>query len=195
MADATNGPHAAPDPDELGTLMAAAQGGDGAAYRALLVQAARLLRRAIRMRAPWLTAEDVEDLVQDTLLSVHRARASYDPVRPFIPWLMAIARHRLADHLRRESRRRNGAHAHATHDETFGTRAAKDHSDTVVNGLALREAMRDLPRAQREAVHLLRLRQLPLEEAARESGTSAAALKVSLHRAAQRLRTMIGGAQ
>lgn len=195
MADATNGPRAAPDPDELGTLMAAAQGGDGAAYRALLVQTARLLRRAIRMRAPWLTAEDVEDLVQDTLLSVHRARASYDPARPFMPWLMAIARHRLADHLRRETRRRDGAHAHATHDETFGARAAKDHADTVVDGLALRDAMRDLPRAQREAVQLLRLRQLPLEEAARESGVSATALKVSLHRAAQRLRAMIGGSQ
>ncbi len=184
-----------PDPDALGTLMAAAQAGDSAAYRDLLGQVSRLLRRAIRMRAPWLTAEDIEDIVQETLLSVHGARASYDPARPFIPWLMAIARYRLADHLRRETRRRDGARAHATHDETFGARAAKDHSDRVVDGLALRDAMRELPRAQREAVQLLRLRQLPLEEAARESGSSATALKVSLHRAAHRLRTMIGGSQ
>ncbi len=190
-ADAQAHPH----PDALGALMAAAQAGDGAAYRDVLGQSTRLLRRAFGVRAPWLTAEDIEDLVQETLLSLHRARASYDPARPFIPWLMAIARHRLADHLRREGRRHHGARAHAVHDETFAPAAAKDHADGVLDTLALQDAMRTLPQGQREAVRLLRLRQLPLAEAARACGAKPTALKVALHRAAHRLRAAIGGGQ
>ncbi len=179
--------------DKLGTLMQAAQRGDQAAYRDLLRQVARKLRGAVHCRAPWLKREDVEDVVQDILLSVHQARGSYDPARPFTPWLMTIARNRLADHARRYCRQTAGEHEHVQHSETFSARPANNHADTVNDYLALRDAITELPAAQRQALRMLRLRQMSLKEAAEATGISVAALKVSLHRATMRLREIVKG--
>lgn len=88
---------------ELATLMTAAQGGDAAAYRALL-KACLPVVSAIA-RAQGVRGEAVDDVVQDALMTVHRARASYDPARPFLPWLRAITQRRAIDRLRRAGRR------------------------------------------------------------------------------------------
>src|SRR5690606_23866569 len=89
----------------LSGLMRAAHAGDTAAYRQVLSEAAGIVRRVIRTRRSFLQPADVEDLVQDVLVSVHAARSTYDAARPFLPWLMAIVRHRLADGARRYARR------------------------------------------------------------------------------------------
>ena len=82
-------------------LMRAAQAGDREAYARLLHELIPLLRRAVRRQRALLKPQDAEDLVQDILLSLHEARRSYDPTRPFLPWLMAIVRNRVADGARR----------------------------------------------------------------------------------------------
>lgn len=199
MADSRNGrdcdtpPEGEAEHDKLGALMQAAQCGDQDAYRTLLRLISHKLRGAVYCRAPWLKREDVEDVVQDILLSVHQARASYDPARPFTPWLMTIARNRLADHARRYGRQTAGEHDHARHNETFPTHSTNNHADTVNDYLALRDAITELPAAQRQALKMLRLRQMSLTEAANVTGVSVAALKVSLHRATMRLRQIVKG--
>ena len=85
--------------------MRCAQAGDRVAYVALLAETARILKRVVQGRAWFLPASDREDLVQDILLSLHAARATYDPERPFLPWLMSVARNRIIDNARRNSRR------------------------------------------------------------------------------------------
>ena len=89
----------------LAGLMRSAQDGDGSAYAALLREVTPWLRQMMRHQRPFLQPQDIEDLVQDVLLSLHAVRASYDPKRPFLPWLAAIARNRLADGARRYARR------------------------------------------------------------------------------------------
>jgi DNA-directed RNA polymerase specialized sigma24 family protein len=89
------------DDQALATLMQAAQGGDTQAYVLLLKEITPRLRQIVRGQRRFLKIEDIEDLVQDILLSLHAVRASYDPRRPFMPWLMAITRNRLADAARR----------------------------------------------------------------------------------------------
>src|SRR5258706_13757018 len=88
--------------DEWAQLMASAQEGDAAAYRRLLAAIAPYLRAlaARYHRAP----QDVEDSVQDILLTVHTIRHTYDPTRPFKPWLVAIGRRRIIDRLRGQTR-------------------------------------------------------------------------------------------
>src|SRR5262245_34792565 len=93
------------DDHALATLMQAAQGGDTQAYVLLLKEITPRLRQIVRAQCRFLKIEDIEDLVQDILLSLHAVRATYDPRRPFMPWLMAIIRHRLADRARRYTRR------------------------------------------------------------------------------------------
>lgn len=184
---------AAPGAGDLGALMLAAQAGNRQAYRRLLDAVAVRLRRLIRRRAPWLPVEDVEDLVQETLISVHLARASYDPARPFMPWLAAIARCRMADAARRFARRAALDLAAGDLAETFCDVPTNNHSENVVNFLAVRQAMTALSPAERQALIMLRFRQLSLAEAAEESGTSLAALKVAVHRASKRLWGALGG--
>ena len=80
-------------------LMARAQDDDAAAYRHLLEEVTPYLRSlAARHRA---LSGEVEDTVQDILLTLHAVRHTYDPGRPFGPWLLAIARRRIIDRLRR----------------------------------------------------------------------------------------------
>jgi RNA polymerase sigma-70 factor (ECF subfamily) len=178
------------DCDDLGRLMRAAQDGDRDAYRKLLGEIAPILRRALKGRFPFLPRPDVEDLVQDILLSVHTVRATYDPSRPFLPWLMAIARNRTADMARRHARRSAREVAVEDYPET----SAEDETnrgETYGDPEALRHAVNALPHGQRTAIELLKFRELSLKEAARASGMSISALKVATHRATQRLRLVL----
>lgn len=177
----------------LAALMCAAQAGDQAAYRTLLDDVALRLRNLVRARAPWLGHADVEDLVQDILLSLHASRATWDPARPFMPWLATIARHRMADHARRYGRRAALHLACQDLAETFGPVPANNHAETVVNFLTARDALARLSPTERDAVDMLRLRQMTLAEAAQESGSTVAALKVAVHRATKRLRGYTAG--
>jgi RNA polymerase sigma factor (sigma-70 family) len=174
------------DDRALATLMQAAQVGDTRAYVQLLERITPRLRQIVRGRRGFLNTEDIEDLVQDILLSLHAVRATYDPQRPFMPWLMAIARNRLADGARRYSRRA----AHEVQVEnvpvTFSDEGTK--IDEYRDPEALRRAIRELPPGQRTAIEMLKLREMSLKQAAAASGSSIAALKVSVHRAVATLR-------
>jgi RNA polymerase sigma factor (sigma-70 family) len=173
---------------EWSALMARAQDGDRAAYRALLVQiepyARAIARRCFRHPA------DVEDAVQDVLLTVHSVRHTYDPARPFKPWLAAVANHRIIDRLRRDTRRRAREIELLPEHETFSHVAA--NPDAMAER-SLLEAIGKLPPEQRDAVRMLKLNEMSLKEASQKSGRSVAALKVATHRALANLRKLLGG--
>ena len=181
---------AEPDTHEarLAALMRSAEGGDGDAYAALMQDLAVRVRRIIRYRRAFLDQADVEDVVQDVLLSVHAVRATYDATRPFIPWLLAITRNRLADAARRHAR--HGAREVVVEDldVTFFSEPTNTMTATYGDPDALREAIADLPAGQRSAIEMLKLREMSLKEAATASGTSVGALKVATHRAMDALR-------
>jgi RNA polymerase sigma factor (sigma-70 family) len=177
--------------EQLRLLMRAAQGGDRDAYRSLLTALTPRIRRLVRARRGFLGPADVEDLVQDVLLSVHTVLATYDPSRPFMPWLLAIVRHRLADAARRYAR-----HAHEVRvddlDVTFVDVATNTHDEGPGDLEALARAIRGLPAAQRQALELLKLQELSLKEASAATGSSVSALKVATHRAMMSLRRVLG---
>lgn len=168
--------------------MARAQDGDRAAYRRLLAEITPWLRAlaARRMRG----RGDVEDVVQDTLLSLHAVRHTYDPSRPFGPWLTAIANRRIVDAQRRSARSTLRETPLDEEHETFAA-PATNHDESVSEGRALRAAVDRLPRGQREAIRLLKLEELSLKQAAEASGMSVAALKVATHRALKNLRKLL----
>lgn len=170
-------------------LMKSVQAGDRAAYAELLHDLVPVLRRMVRQRQPFiLHPHQVEDLVQDILLSLHAARASYDPRRPFLPWLGAIVRNRMADDARRAIRRRRTEAAAKELSETFLPDPANTTAETYGDPEALHDAIASLPGGQRRAVELLKLRELSLSEASAVSGMSVGALKVAVHRGIRTLR-------
>src|SRR6266516_2632807 len=172
----------------LAGLMRSAQDGDGSAYASLLSEITPWLRHMIRYQRRFLQPQDIEDLVQDVLLSLHAVRATYDPKRPFLPWLAAIAGNRLADGARRYARRDANEVAVENLPVTFADEGAKMPMDAYGDPEALRHAIEALPPGQRQAVEMLKLRELSLKEAARESGMGVGALKVAVHRGIRALR-------
>jgi RNA polymerase sigma-70 factor (ECF subfamily) len=179
--------------ERLRDLMRAAQDGDGDAYRELLTAITPRVRRLIRTRRAFLDQQDIEDLVQDVLLSLHAVRHTYDPARPFFPWLLAIVRNRLVDAARRYARQKGRELAVDDLDVTFGD-LVSNTSDEGAPGdeEALAEAIRRLPDGQRQAIELLKLREMSLKEAAAYTGSSVSALKVATHRAMASLRRALG---
>jgi len=183
------------DDARLGGLMSAAQAGDGTAYLTLLQEITPRVRRTILRRRGDRASADLEDLVQDVLLSVHVARASYDPSRPFLPWLLAIVRNRLADGARRYARRTAHEVQVEDLDVTLAALATNPPSESPGDAQALRLAIDVLPRRQRQAVELLKLRELSLKEAAAATGMSVGALKVATHRAVAALRRILAAGE
>jgi RNA polymerase sigma-70 factor (ECF subfamily) len=177
--------------DNFSELMRTAQAGDAGAYSQLLEEITPRIRRVVRSQRAFLQIEDIEDLVQDILLSVHAVRASYDPKRPFVPWLLAIARNRLADGGRRHAR----SAAHEIQVEnlyvTFAEEPANPNMDTYGDVEELGQAITKLPPIQRDAIQMVKLGEMSLKEAAVASGTTVGALKVATHRAMSALRKML----
>ncbi len=177
--------------EELANLMSAAQAGDSEAYLQLLQRITPRIRRIVGHRRGFAGPADVEDLVQDILLSLHTVRSTYDPNRPFMPWLLAIIRSRLADGARRYVRQT----AREVHVDdlavTFADKPTNTDHESFEKPEVLAQAIRSLPRGQRQAIELLKLKELSLKEAAAPSGLSIGALKVATHRAMVALRRML----
>jgi len=169
-------------------LMAAAQDGDGAAYQKLLRDCVPVIRSVARGRG--VPADRVDDVVQDVLLTIHRARQTYDPRRSFTAWMSVIAERRAIDLLRR-IRRQELREVHAplaleTHaDETADLGQGIGHAEA--SGTVGR-ALETLPPRQREAVQHLVLEERSLADAAALTQRSEGSLKVNLHRALKALR-------
>lgn len=169
-------------------LMARAQGGDSTAYRRLLDEITPYLRAFARRR---LDAADAEDVAQDVLLTLHAIRHTYDPRRPFGPWLVAIAQRRLADRLRRLGRRRSRETALRPEHESLSAPAA--NQEYSPDRRALQQALTHLSPGQQRAIRLLKIEDMSLKEAALASGASVASLKVATHRALASLRKLLAG--
>lgn len=170
-----------PQADHLSALMARAQCGDAASYEEALREIARAVGIFARARAGPTLADDV---VQETLITVHRARHTYDPRRPFGPWLMAIAHSRLVDVIRRD-RRQGRADA--------GIEPNPVWQPALTAGADVLSALEDLPPQQRRVIRMLKVEGMTAREVAGALGLSVSNVKVLAHRGYKSLRTRLLG--
>jgi RNA polymerase sigma-70 factor, ECF subfamily len=173
--------------DRLHAALTSGLAGDGLAYQHFLRQLAAHLRAYFRRRMAALP-NDVEDLVQETLLAIHHQRHTYKPAQPLTAWVHAIARYKLIDLLRR----RSGAEALTDpledEDSLFGSsdlEAAEARRD-------LHRLLASLPARMRQAIELVKLDGLSVAEAALRCGQSESAVKVNIHRGIKNLAARIG---
>lgn len=165
--------------------MVASQDGDRQAYEALLAQVASLVQAYVRRRvgdAVW-----GEDVVQECLIALHRARHTYDPARPFAPWLYAIVQNRLIDALR-QLRRRLLRELQAEVVPEAGTRAVQERDALLMD---VRRAVAGLPDKQRKVIELLKFEELSVREVAARLGMTETNVKVTAHRGYRALRRRI----
>jgi RNA polymerase sigma-70 factor (ECF subfamily) len=170
--------------------MVAAQAGDTASYEKLLHELLPHLRGFVGRRIPDPSAW--EDVVQNVFVSLHRARHTYRPERPFGPWLHAVARNAVIDHVRLRSRR---ALRELSLEAEGVAEPVAPEAPRVERTLSpeLAGALAELPASQRQAVELLQLEGLSVAEAAERVGVSRSALKVRAHRGYRALRTRLRG--
>ena len=167
--------------------MVLVQQGDGDAYSELLTMLAAVARQFAQNRVgdvPWL-----DDVAQETLLTVHRARHTYDVRRPFAPWFYAILSSRLIDVVRRE--RRIGSRELGTDILPEPVEAVRRERD--VDFARVEAALDSLPERQREIVRGLKLRDESVKDLSQRMGMSESAVKVTAHRGYRALRRLLGG--
>lgn len=165
--------------DEWGRLMTAALDGHKLAYNRLLSEIQPWLERYFMRRLPMAIAED---LAQECLIAVHQKRHSYEPGRPFRPWLAAIARYKWIDRLRAMGRRPTVS----IEDEVYEPQVG-DHEFSVTSGIVLEELLNRLRPAQTAVIRLVKLKGYSIEEAAAMTGQSESLVKVNIHRGLAKL--------
>ncbi len=163
----------------LKVLMLAALDGDARAYRTLLAELSMHLRLyyARRLAQP----ADAEDLVQDTLMAIHKRRNTYDVKQPLTAWVYAIARYKLIDNFRRNRVRQTIAL------EDAGALFAEDQAEAIGAKRDVQQLLSRLPEAKRELIQLTRIEGLSTAETATRLGLSELAVKVGVHRALKTL--------
>ncbi|MCB1504787.1 MAG: sigma-70 family RNA polymerase sigma factor [Hyphomicrobiaceae bacterium] len=159
--------------------MRAANGGDAQAYRHALTRIAGWLRPIVRrgLAGAGRSIDDAEDIVQETLLSIHLKRQTWDAEKPIEPWLRAIARHKLIDHLRRK-----GVHDHLDIDVFSETLSAEAEQPTLA-AFERDDLMACLAPRQKEIVSGVSIEGLSAREMGERLGMSEGAVRVALHRA------------
>jgi RNA polymerase sigma-70 factor (ECF subfamily) len=177
------------DEVELKGLMLASQRGDAAAYRALLAKLAPRLRGYYRRRLTGggRSAEEAEDLVQETLLAIHLKRQTFDPGALFTPWLHAIARYKLIDYLRSNRMSRRDVPI----DDHQDLMAVDDHA-SAEGTHDIAKLLARLPRRTRRAIEAVKIEGKSVAETAARYGMSESGVKVSIHRGLKALAALIG---
>jgi len=170
-------------------LMLQSQNGDQRAYARLLTEISPFVRSLARRQRH--SPDQVEDVVQDVLVTLHRVRHTYDPSRPFTRWLAAITQRRGIDLLRKQIRHGRYEVFDEESYETFADPRATREQEGYGDSAALGTAMLALSEGQREAIELVKFQELSLAEASAVSGKSIAALKVTVHRAVKLLREQL----
>ncbi len=173
---------------ELKALMLASLRGDSAAHRALLMRLSGHLRAYYKGKLARIGrgASEAEDLTQETLMAIHTRRHTYDPAEPLTPWVHAIARYKLIDHLRHTA----AARADVPVEEAENVVGQDDHVATE-SAYDLARLLGELPEKMRLAIQSVKLDGLSVGEAAIKHGMSESAVKVNVHRGMKALADVI----
>lgn len=171
------------DEETLRAWMLAALSGDAKAYHRLLHALAPILRAYFRRRLRE-AEQDVEDLVQETLIAIHSRRETYDRERPFTVWAFAVARHKLIDLFRR-------GQATISLDGLEEVLAGADFESAAMARMDVDTLLAQLPAKQARAIRDTKIKGLSVVEAAAQSGISTADVKVSVHRGLKQLAQLL----
>lgn len=172
----------ASDEAALQSLMLASLAGDARAHRALLTALLPVLQRYFAWKG--VSDADIDDLVQMTLIAVHERGDTYDPGKPFAPWVYAIARYKMIDQFRRSRK-------HIGLDDIGELADESDFREAIQARLDIDAQLARLPDKQAAAVRAIRIEQLSVAETAAREGLSPSDVKISVHRGLKALAKRI----
>jgi len=154
----------------------------GTIYQSALEEIASLIRRSVANKISLQVEQD--DLVQEVLISIHEARFAFQENKPLLPWVYAIARFRLVDWFRKNKRR--------SLYEEFSDEMDAVSVSGLEDSLALEQIMETLPEKQKEILGFVKISGHSMKETADEFNMTEGAVKVTVHRAMEKLKSSFG---
>jgi RNA polymerase sigma-70 factor (ECF subfamily) len=170
---------------ELRRMLLAGLAGDGAAYSNFLSQLSPILRRVIGRKIPM---SDVEDVLQEVLISIHKARHTYDGARPLMPWVMAITSFRVTDSLRKTYRQMRHSQVDIADYENVLEAVTESQSDNE----SINEMLDGVGQRERKILSLMHMEGFTAREVGSQLGMKESAVKVAAHRAIKKMRERLG---
>lgn len=166
---------------EIATLFRAGTADDPRAYAQFLQRITPLVRRMAAMK---IAAADVDDVVQEILISIHKARHTYDGQRPIKPWLISIAKFRIADHLRKHYVQRRDK----TVDIDELAEILADVTQTGADNESIDELLDGMPENQKRILTMMHIEGYTAKEVGAQMEMQESAVKVAAHRALKKIR-------
>lgn len=174
------------DEQRWSSLMVSAQAGSERDYRQLLDELAGVIHNFLRSR--FGSRHFIEDCVQEVLIAIHQARHTYDPARPFRPWLFAIVRNKAIDFFRRQRTRERALHQFQTEQEILSQPGGQAPSRSEIADGSLLESLSE---QHKEVLVLTKIIGFSVAETADRLGISQGAVKVRVYRAIRKLRQLL----
>jgi len=172
--------------DNFEALMKQSLNGDQRAYALLLRETSRFLRPFLAKRLSF--TNEVDDLLQEILISIHKARHTYDGNRPYKPWVYAIAKFRLQDYLR--AHYSDQLH-HAIELSEIEESLSEHVTETAISYESISGEVQKLPEKQATILKLIHQEGYTAKEVAEKMGMNESAVKVAAHRAYKILRNKL----
>ncbi len=169
----------------LSGLLTSGLGGNQANYAAFLSQITPMLRRLVGRKIP---SGDVEDVVQEVLISIHKARHTYDGTRPVMPWVASIASFRATDHLRKHYSQMR----HQSVDIADYENILSDVTEELSDNESLGEMLEGVPDKHKRILTLMHVEGYTAKEVGAQLGMNESAVKVAAHRAIKKIREKFG---
>ncbi len=168
----------------LSNLIISGNAGNQSAYKEFLIQITPIIRSVVTKK---IVPADVEDVLQEILISVHKARHTYDGMRPIMPWLMAIIRFRMIDHLRKHYAQMR----HKTSDieelkDVLADVTSQHDKDELVSDL-----FQGIDAKNKQILTMMHVEGYTAKEIGTKINMNESAVKVAAHRAIKKIRTKL----
>lgn len=170
---------------ELTRKLRAGLAGDGVAYADFLSQLSPMLRRVIGRKIPM---SDVEDVLQEVLISIHKARHTYDGERPLMPWVMAITSFRVTDCLRKTYSEMRHQRVDIADYKNVLEAVTESHNENE----SIDEMLEGVGQRERKILSLMHVEGYTASEVGSQLGMKESAVKVAAHRAIKKIRKRLG---
>ncbi len=174
------------DEQRWSRLMVSAQAGNESDYRLLLTELSSVISHFLRSH--FGNQHFTEDCVQESLIAIHQARHTYDPQRPFRPWLFAIVRHKAIDTLRNQTHRQKVINDYRGDQQVLSLSCQHNEAE---NEISKGDILVSLSPQHREALILTKFIGYSIAEAAEKLCISESAVKVRIHRAIHKLQLLL----
>lgn len=170
---------------EITALLVAGMSGDAVSYAKFLQMITPMLRRVVAKRLP---SSDIEDVVQEILISIHKARHTYDGLRPIMPWLASIANFRISDYLRKHYSQMQHKSVDIADYENILSDVTEDNTDNEY----IDELLKDTTEKHKQILTMMHVEGYTAKEIGMKFGMNESAVKVAAHRAIKKIREKFG---